>query len=163
MREDPCLWKDAIKSELDSLYNTNTNTYTIMSGSPPPGKKVISSKIVLRKKFKNDGSLARRKARIIVRGFEQQYGIDYFETFASVIRYNTLRILLSKAAVEDLDIEALDVDTAFLNPKLNEEVYMKIPDFFSLQHPGISRRKNYLKLNKSLYGLNKLLTPGSKK
>ncbi|KAI0999426.1 hypothetical protein K3495_g8772 [Podosphaera aphanis] len=151
MLEDPKLWKDAIKSELKSLKDANT--YTILSGTAPPGKRVISSKIVLRKKFKSDGSLVRRKARIFVRGFEQQYGIDYFETFASVIRYNTLRILLSKAAVEDLDIEALDVDTAFLNPKLNEEVYMEIPDFFALQHPGINRKKNYLKLNKSLYGL----------
>lgn len=151
MHEDPKLWKEAIKSELRSLQATNT--YTILTGSPPPGKKIISSKIVLRKKFRSDGSLDRRKARIVVRGFEQQYGIDYFETFASVIRYNTLRILLSKAAVDDLEIEALDVDTAFLNPKLEEEIYMEIPDFFSLQHPGINRKENYLKLNKSLYGL----------
>ncbi|KAI0996190.1 hypothetical protein K3495_g11988, partial [Podosphaera aphanis] len=87
--EDPKLWKDAIKSELKSLKDANT--YIILSGTAPPGKRVVSSKIVLRNKFKSDGSLARRKARIVVRGFEQQYGIDYFETFASVIRYNTLR------------------------------------------------------------------------
>ncbi|KAI1005253.1 hypothetical protein K3495_g2973 [Podosphaera aphanis] len=62
-------------------------------------------------------------------------------------------ITLKQAAIEDLDIEALDVDTAFLNPKLYEEVYMKIPDFFALQHPGINRKKYYLKFNKSLYGL----------
>ncbi|KAI0994026.1 hypothetical protein K3495_g14157 [Podosphaera aphanis] len=151
MHEDPELWKEAIKSELIPLKKTGT--YTILSGSPPPGKKLISSKIVLRKKFKRDGTLSRRKARIVIRGFEQEYCIDYFETFASVIRYNTLRILLSKAAVDDLDIEALDVDTAFLNPKLNEEIYMEIPDFFALLHPGINCTKNYLKLNKSLYGL----------
>ncbi|KAI0993762.1 hypothetical protein K3495_g14422 [Podosphaera aphanis] len=137
----------------DTIGLVAVTILTILSGHPPLGKKIISSKRVLRKKFKSDGSLARRKARIVVRGFEQEYGVDYFETFASVIRYNTLRILLSKAAVGDLDIEALDVDTAFLNSKLNEEVYVEIPDFFTLQHPGISRHKNYLKLNKSLYGL----------
>ncbi|KAI0993604.1 hypothetical protein K3495_g14580 [Podosphaera aphanis] len=76
MHEDPELWKEAIKSELISLKKTGT--YTILSGSPPPGKKLISSKIVLRKKFKGDGTLSRRKARIVIRGFEQEYGIDYF-------------------------------------------------------------------------------------
>ncbi|KAI0992765.1 hypothetical protein K3495_g15420, partial [Podosphaera aphanis] len=52
MHEDPYLWKEAIKLELESLHNTNT--YTILSGHPPLGKKIISSKIVLRKKFKSD-------------------------------------------------------------------------------------------------------------
>ena len=52
-----------------------------------------------------DNTIARYKARVIVRGFEQQYGIDYWETFALVVQYNTLRALLAKAAVKDLEID----------------------------------------------------------
>ena len=52
-----------------------------------------------------DNTIARYKARVVVRGFEQQYGIDYQETFALVIQYNMLRALLAKAVVEDLEID----------------------------------------------------------
>jgi len=52
-----------------------------------------------------NNTIARHKARVIIRGFEQQYGIDYWETFALVVRYNTLRALLAKVAVKDLEID----------------------------------------------------------
>jgi hypothetical protein len=63
-----------------------------------------------------------------------------------VVRYNTLRALLAKAAIED-------VDTAFLNPNYEEEIYMEVPDYFELVMPGITRQTYYLQLLKSLYGL----------
>jgi hypothetical protein len=85
---------------------------------------------VLRKKFGPDGHIRRHKARLVIRGFEQTYGIDYFATFASVVRYTTLRALLAKAAAESLEVEHIDIDTAFLNPVLEEEVYIEIPDEF---------------------------------
>ncbi|KAI0991634.1 hypothetical protein K3495_g16553, partial [Podosphaera aphanis] len=151
MNEDEKLWTEAILSELQSLEKTGT--FTIIKGNPPINRKLISSKLVLRKKLKSDGTLARCKARIVARGFEQEYGTDYFETFASVIRFNTLRILLAKAAADDLEIEALDVETAFLNPKLEEEIFMEVPQFFHLLHPNVNQDTHHLKLNKSLYGL----------
>ena len=52
-----------------------------------------------------DNTIARYKARVIVQGFEQQYRIDYWETFALVVQYDTLRALLAKAAIEDLEID----------------------------------------------------------
>ena len=52
-----------------------------------------------------DNTIARQKARVIVQGFEQQYRIDYWETFALVVQYDTLRALLAKAAIEDLEID----------------------------------------------------------
>jgi hypothetical protein len=97
--------------------------------------------------------VARKKARVVLRGFEQQWGIDYYETFASVVRYNTLRALLAKAAIEDLEIDHIDVDTAFLNPNCEEEIYMEVPEYFELVMPGITRQTHYLQLLKSLYGL----------
>ena len=73
--------------------------------------------------------LIQKKARMVIRSNEQQVGIDYFETFASMLRYTTLRILLAKAAAKDLEADHVDIETAFLNPDLEEEVYMKVPQF----------------------------------
>ena len=52
-----------------------------------------------------NNTIARYKAKVIIRKFEQQYKIDYWETFALVVQYNTLRALLAKAAVKDLEID----------------------------------------------------------
>ena len=91
-----------------------------------------------------NNTIARYKASVVVRGFKQQYGIDYWETFASVIRYDTLRALLAKAAVKDLEIDQMDVNTAFLNLDCEEEVYMQVPDYFKLIMPGITKYTYYL-------------------
>jgi hypothetical protein len=90
------------------------------------------------------GIIRRYKSRVVVRGFEQQYGIDYWETFASVVQYDTLRALLAKAAVKDLEIDQMDVDMAFLNPDYKEEIYMQVLDYFNLIMPGISKETHYL-------------------
>lgn len=113
---------------------------------------------MLRNKFSSDGSIARREARIIGKRYEQQHGINYFETIATVVRYATLRTVLSFAIIHDLDLDHLDVDTAFLNPMLKEPNYMKIPDYFCLLHPWIKNKENkfYLKLKKTLHGLKQL-------
>ena len=95
----------------------------------------------------------------MVRGFEQKFGLDYFDTFASVIRHTTLRALLARAAKEDLEIDHIDIDTAFLNAKLKEDIYMKVPndevpELWDELHPELKGRNDvYLKLLRSLYGL----------
>ena len=78
--------------------------------------KIINNKIV------------RRKSRLVVKGFEQIYGLDYFDTFARVIRHTTLRVLLAFTAKRDLEIEHIDIDTAFLNAPLKEDTYIAVPD-----------------------------------
>jgi len=77
--------------------------------------KIINNKIV-------------RKSRLVVRGFEQIYGLDYFDTFAGVIRHTTLRVLLALAVKRDWEIEHIDIDTAFLNALLREDTYIAVPD-----------------------------------
>jgi Reverse transcriptase (RNA-dependent DNA polymerase) len=130
------------------------NTFTIMWGRVPNGKKLISSRWVLRKKFNSQMRLARKKARLVICGNEQQAGIDYFETYALVLRYTTLRILLAKAAAEDLEADYVDIDTAFLNPDLIEEVYMKVLEFLKEVYLELAKNLDaFLKLNKSLYRL----------
>jgi hypothetical protein len=80
-------------------------------------------------------------------------GLDYFETFASVVRFATLRALLAKAAEENLEIHQLDVDTAFLNGPLKEEIFIEIPEHFEMIEPGVNRDTKCLRLLKALYGL----------
>src|SRR6266536_5866334 len=155
MRDDPLEWQAGLRSELNSLIDAGT--FKILKGPPPLGIKPRSCKIVLKDKLHTDGTVARKKARVVLRGFEQQWGIDYYETFASVVQYNTLRALLAKAAIEDLEIDHIDVDTAFLNPNYEEEIYMEVPDYFELIMPSITRQTHYLQLLKSIYGLKQAL------
>ena len=75
-------------------------------------------------KYKEGGSIDRYKARLIARGFTQSYSIDYQETFAPVVKLNTIIILLSLAANKDLPLFQLVVKNAFLNGDLAKEVYM---------------------------------------
>jgi hypothetical protein len=83
----------------------------------------------------------------VARGFTQQYGIDYYETFAPVVRMESLRILLAIAANEDLEIHQMDVITAYLAGELEEEIYMKPP-------AGLpSSGRKVCRLRKGLYGL----------
>jgi hypothetical protein len=89
----------------------------------------------------------------VIKGFKQRYNIDYFKTFASVLRYSTLRALLAKTAAEDLKVDQLNVNTAFLNVTLKKKIYIEIPQFFELLYPNIDFKKKCLRLLKSLYGL----------
>ena len=82
---------------------------------------VLPSKYVFR--VKNGGP----KARVVALGCNQLYGIDYLETFAPVVKLTTIRTLLALAALFDLEVEQMDVITAFLNGDLDEVVYMMIP------------------------------------
>ena len=77
----------------------------------------------------------------------QQFGIDYNETFAPVMKYKSLRIILAIVAIKDYELKQLDVKSAFLNADIKEEVYMKQPEGF--QTGGAN---TVCKLQKTLYG-----------
>jgi hypothetical protein len=91
----------------------------------------------------------RYKARLVAKGYSQQEGIDYNDTFAPVVKFSSIRILLSLGAYYDWEIHQMDVNTAFLNGELEEDIYMKQPEGFVI--PG--KENLVCKLNKSLYGL----------
>ena len=91
--------------------------------------------------------IERFKARYVTKGFTQVHGVDFFETWAPVSRYATLRMLLSVFAVEDLKTKHKDIKCAFLNGVLDEEVYMVQPPMFN---DGSGR---FWRLTKALYGL----------
>lgn len=137
-RSDKEEWYKAIQNELNSLKKHNTWSEV---KDAPEGKRPISSKWVFRIKRNPDGSINKYKARLVVRGFSQVEGVDYTETFAPVARHSSMRILLSIAASHDMEIHQGDVETAFLNPEIDEEIYMRLPD------------GSIVRLLKSLYGL----------
>jgi hypothetical protein len=152
LREDAPGWMKAIFEEFLSLKRMHT--YTIMRGRVPEGRSLLPSKLVLKHKYNAKGEVIRKKARLCIRGDKQTPDIDYFETFASVVRYDTFRFLMAKVAAEDLELDHIDVETAFLNPPLQEQIYMQIPDLLRDFEPDLKGVKDaYLKLNKSLYGL----------
>ncbi|CAM8990642.1 unnamed protein product [Rhodiola kirilowii] len=137
---------DAMHKELNALQATNTWEITDL----PSGKNPVSSKWVYRIKRKSDGSIERYKARLVARGFSQQEGLDYHETFAPVVKMNTVRTLLAVAVSKNWPLFQLDVDNAFLHGHLHEEVYMTPPPGFFQNEKAAGK---VFKLLKSLYGL----------
>lgn len=85
--------------------------------------------MVLRNKYKPDESIERRKARIVARGFAQQPGIHFNQTFAPVARLSSIRLLVALAANCGMTIRQLDVTTAYLNGVIEEEIFMETPRY----------------------------------
>jgi transposase InsO family protein len=137
-------WEAAISDELQSL--AINNVWVLMD--TPKGVNIVSCKWVFKIKRLPDGQIIRYKARLVARGFTQQQGVDYDETFAPVVRMESLRMLLAVAAQEDLEIHQMDVVTAYLiGEDLKEEVYMEPPT--GLPNPG----GKVCRIRKGLYGL----------
>ncbi|KAK8619730.1 hypothetical protein V6N13_136010 [Hibiscus sabdariffa] len=97
---------------------------------PPEGIKPIGCKWVFKKKTDMDGNVQTYKGRLVAKGFRQIHGVGYDETFSPVAMFKSIRILLAVAAFHDYEIWQMDVKTAFLNGKLEEDVYMTQPEGF---------------------------------
>lgn len=138
-------WRAAMQDEYDSFITNQCWTLVDL----PKGKKPVKCKWIFTKKRGLNEELLRYKARLVAKGYSQQFGIDYSETFSPVVRYSTIRILLALAAQNDLEMEHLDVKTAFLNGDLEEIVFMEQPEGFIKER---SENKVY-RLNKAIYGL----------
>ncbi len=95
--------------------------------------KPVGSKWVYKVKVEGDGRVERFKARLVAQGYTQTKGAkgaDYDETFSPVVRMESLRTVVSLAVRNGLKLHQLDVTTAFLNGKLQEEIYMRQPEGF---------------------------------
>ncbi|KAK1677279.1 hypothetical protein QYE76_038127 [Lolium multiflorum] len=142
--QDP-LWRAAMAAEHKALIDNGTWSLV----PRPPRANVVTGKWIFRHKFHSDGSLARRKARWVVRGYSQRPGIDYDETFSPVVKPATIRLVLHLAVSSSWPIRQLDVKNAFLHGTLDEVVYCQQPPGFV----DASRPEHVCRLHKSLYGL----------
>lgn len=136
-------WEQAMKKEIASLKENSTWSLVEL----PIGRKAISNRWIYRVKRNAEGKISRYKARLVVRGFSQREGIDFNETFSPVARFDTIRTVLSIAANEGLQLAQFDVETAFLNGIIEENIYMDQPEGFK------DNTNRVCKLHKSLYGL----------
>jgi len=93
----------------------------------PPSVKPLGSKFVFNKKIRSNGSIERYKARLVVLGNKQEFGLDYEETFAPVAKMTIVRTILAIAISGSWQIHQLDVKNAFLHGDLKEEVNIKLP------------------------------------
>lgn len=135
-------WREAMKEEYNSLIKNNTWELV----ERPPKEVIVDNKWVFKvKENKNDSTIF--KARLVARGFTQEYGINFYETFSPVVRFTSIRTILAIAAQKKMSIKQFDVKTAFLNGELNETVYMEQPIGFT------DGSRKVCKLKKSLYGL----------
>ncbi|GKD78191.1 cysteine-rich receptor-like protein kinase 8 [Tanacetum coccineum] len=111
---------------------------------------------IYKTKLKADGSLERKKARLVIIGNRQRKGVDYGETFAPVAKMVTVKALLVVAAMKGWDLCQMDVSNAFLHGDLFEEVYMQMPQGYVGQGENVQDKTSstlVCKLKKSLYGL----------
>ena len=107
-------WKNAMNEEMKSLQRNATWEVVDL----PTGKKHVGCRWIFSVKYKADGDIERFKARLVVKGYSQTYGINYTETFAPVAKINIVRILLSLAVNFDWSLHQFDVKNAFLHGNL---------------------------------------------
>ncbi|GJS02567.1 retrovirus-related pol polyprotein from transposon TNT 1-94 [Tanacetum coccineum] len=117
---------------------------------PRPDKvMVITLKWIYKVKLDELGGILKNKVRLVARGYRQEEGIDFEESFAPVARLEAIRIFLAFAAHMNMIVYQMDVKTAFLNGIMREEVYVSQPDGFVDQ----DNLNHVYKLKKALYGL----------
>lgn len=104
-------WMEVITEEIRGLIKNNT--WEIVDR--PKDRNIVTYKIVLRNKFEPDGTLERRKPRVVPRGFTQRQEIDFNTTFAPVARMDSVRLLMALAVREGLPVYQIDFVAAYLN------------------------------------------------
>jgi hypothetical protein len=136
-------WENAMQAEMKSL--AEMQTWEVVNR--PTDRSVVGCRWCFKAKTDDAGNVQRYKARVVAKGYSQIEGVDYTDTFAPVLRNESLRFLISNAAAHKLNLHHLDVDSAFLNGDLSEEVFMELPEGYP------NRTTNVAHLKKSIYGL----------
>nr|GEV37190.1 retrovirus-related Pol polyprotein from transposon TNT 1-94 [Tanacetum cinerariifolium] len=138
-------WIEAMQEELNEFER-----FEVWELVPRPGQvMVITLKWIYKVKLDELGGILKNKARLVARGYRQEEGIDFEESFAPVARLEAIWIFLAYAAHKNMVVYQMDVKTAFLNGNLGEEVYISQPDgFVDPDNPN-----HVYKLKKVLYGL----------
>lgn len=139
------LWIKAMEEEEGSLVKAGTWEEV----HAPKNVNIVGSKWVYKAKRDAAGNVVRYKARLVAQGFSQVEGVDYTDTYAPVTKLPTIRTVLAMAARLDLELDQIDVKSAYLNGELDESevIYMRPP-------PGLTRKDGKVfKLKRPIYGL----------
>ena len=131
---------------MDSLYKNGTWELV----NKPKDQKLVSCKWIYKiKEGVKPGEGPRYKARLVAKGFTQKAGVDYNEIFSPVVKHVSIRVILSLVASLDLELEQMDVKTAFLHGNLEEKIYMAQPKGYEVK----GQEDKACLLKRSLYGL----------
>ncbi|GJR50888.1 retrovirus-related pol polyprotein from transposon TNT 1-94 [Tanacetum coccineum] len=142
-------WIEAMQEELNEFERLE-----VWELVPRPDKvMVITLKWIYKVKFDELGGILKNKACLVARGYRQEEGIDFEESFALVARLEAIRIFLAFSAHMNMIVYQMDVKTAFLNDILREKVYVSQPDGFVDQ----DNLNHVYMLKKALYGLKQAL------
>nr|GEV52139.1 hypothetical protein [Tanacetum cinerariifolium] len=142
---DKVIWQGAMDDEMNSMKVIKVWIVVDL----PPNAKVVRNKWLYKKKTDMDGKVHTYKARLVAKGYTQTYGIDYEETFSHVTDIRAIRILMAITAYYDYEIWQMDVKTAFLNGRLDEDIYMEQPEgYVDPKYPN-----RVCKLQRSIYSL----------
>ena len=145
-------WPQYFDAEVEEMTNHQENgTWMLVPiGTLPSGAKILRTKWVYDDKKGMDGQIVRFKARLTAMGNFQREGVDYFDTYASVMRTKTLRVLLQLLnASSEHEMEHWDIKAAFINADLEEDIWIYQPD----GHHQKGSEGMVCKLKKALYGL----------
>lgn len=132
-------------SEIASIEKNQTWSLVTL----PDGAKEIGVKWIYKTKLNELGEVDKFKARLVVKGYAQEYGIDYTEVFAPVARMDIVRMIIAMAAQRGWGIYQLDVKSAFLHGELKEDVFVEQPQGYEVT----GKEHMVYKLHKALYGL----------
>jgi hypothetical protein len=149
-RSDWVKWKEAIEAELRSL--NKRQVFGPVARTPPKVCPVGYKWVFIQKRDENN-VVVRYKARLVAQGFSQRPGVDYDKTYSLVMSGITFRYLISMVAGLNLQMQLMDVVTAYLYGSLDMEIYMKVPDGLKIPDPKANRNIYSVKLQRALYGL----------
>jgi hypothetical protein len=141
---DQAHWCKAVRAELKSMAPRGVFRPTKL----PTSQRAIGTKWVFKIKRKADGAIDKYKTRLVAKGFKQQYGVHYTETFAPVVKYVTLCMMIAIAKLFGWPLDQLDVVTAFFYGLMKELMFMQIPEGVE-----VDGEFDPLELLKSIYGL----------
>jgi len=141
---DKHLWRKAMEDEFEAFTQHNVGTLV----NKPEDANVIGGMWIFSRKRDEHHRIIKHKARWVIFGNHQIHGFDYFDTYASVGKSDSLRILLSMAATDGWEILQFDIVTAFLNGDMKDTVHCRqVRGFRDKRHP-----EKVWQLNRSLYG-----------
>jgi hypothetical protein len=140
----------AMQKEIEDHQNRNHWSLTKRTSLPKTAKTILAI-WSFRRKTAPDGRIVKHKARICCHGGMQQWGVNYWETYAPVVNWFSIRTLLALSIIHKLESRSIDFTLAFPQADLDIDVFMELPIGFEV--PGGKSKEYVLKLNKNLYGL----------